>query len=210
MINPEIIYNNLEKFSIYPSHQEIYDKILTNININKKFILYGERFCGKSFFCRKLALKLIELLKLDNIKIIDFPLVVLNKLYQNGIQNLNSKTLKEFMENRDINRILKIEKSELIILDEINSTIFEELSKFNFHISTNQIFIQVIGIKGLYMKNKQLFDNFGYKLYELGYPNYNELINMIKTYNKISKENIDYSIVLESKGDKNTFRSLFL
>ena len=210
MINPEIIYNNLEKFSIYPSHKGVFDFILANINIDKRSIICGERFCGKSFFCRKLASKLREILNLDNIKIIDFPLVILNKLYENDIQNLNSRILKEFIENNDIHNILKIKNSDLIILDEINSTIFEELLKYNFQISENQIFIQVIGIKGLYMKNKQHFDYLGYKFFELDYPNDNERINMIKTYIKISKENLDNNIVAELKEDKDVFRSLFL
>ena len=83
MIDPEFIYNNIEEYEIYPSHKENFVTILENIEFERRLIITGQQFGGKSFFCRKLAHEIKKKLNLniDKILICDFPLMILDHYY---------------------------------------------------------------------------------------------------------------------------------
>jgi len=209
MINPEIIYTNIDKFDIYPCHEQVFNKILSNIEENRRILLYGDRFCGKSFFCKKLSQKIATQLDLESIKILDYPLVIMEKMIDEGYENFNSRLLKDFLKSSELGKILDIKKLDLIILDEINSTVFRDLLKHQFEIRGDQILIQVIGIRGLYINNKETFEKLNYTFYELDYPSNDERIALIDKYISISKENLNDELIADSILDRDKYRSLF-
>lgn len=210
MINPEIIYRNIDKFDIYPSHKHVLNEIFSNITKDRRIILYGDRFCGKSFFCKKLTQKIATKLDLKTIKIIDYPLTIMENMVESGYEDFNNRLLKEFLNSSNLTEILELKKSDLIIFDEINSTVFRELLKYQFELQDEQVLIQVIGNRGLYINNKEALKKLNYKFYELDYPNDAERIAMIDKYISISKDQLNDELIAESRLDKNKFRSLFI
>ncbi len=217
MIDPELISNNIEEFEIYPSHKENFITILENIEFERRLIISGHQFCGKSFFCRKLALKIKKKLNLNNDKILicDFPLMILELMLEKDIIVLNDETIKSFLKENNINEILGVKNKDLIILDEINTPIFDNLFKCKFDLENNQIIIKVIGpsVKGLFFGNKNYFAELGYNIYDLKFPTGDERVDMLEKYISLSGvilNNQDYEVISESKNDVNKFKSLFI
>ncbi|MBA7584511.1 hypothetical protein ES708_26466 [subsurface metagenome] len=216
MIDPEFIYNNIEEYEIYPSHKEIFNTILENIEFERRLVITGQQFGGKSFFCRKLALRIKKKLNLeiDKILICDFPLMILELMLEKEILVLNDETIKSFLMENNLNEILDLKNKDLIILDEINSPIFDNLFKSKLKLENNQIIIKVIGpnVKGLFFGNKNYFEGLGYKIYDLKFPTGDERVNMLDKYissSGILLEDRDYEVISESRNDINKFKSLF-
>ncbi len=191
MINSEKIFINIEKFEIYPSHEQIFNAILNKCEEEKKIIIRGVLQSGKSFFCRKLSIFLKEKLNLhdSDIKIIDLPLLILNNMFQNKMQDVSIKIINKFIKQNDLNELIHIQDFKIIILDDINDMIFKDLPKFRYNIKNNQILIQVLENK-LYQINKTELQDLNYKVYELNSPNDQDLKIMIKKYNNIFNVNI--------------------
>jgi len=191
MINSEKILINIEKFEIYPSHEQIFNAILNKCEEEKKIIIRGVLQSGKSFFCRKLSIFLKEKLNLhdNDIKIIDLPLLILNNMFQNKMQDVSIKIINKFIKQNDLNELIHIQDFKIIILDDINDIIFKDLPKFRYNVKNNQILIQVLENK-LYQINKTELQDLNYKVYELNSPNDQDLKIMIKKYNNIFNVNI--------------------
>ena len=189
MINSEKIFNNIEKFDIFPSHRPIFNEILKNIETEKKIVIRGEQLSGKSFFCRKLMQAVIEKLdiEIDSAKIYDFPLFLLKRMWEKKLKKLNSEILKLFIKENNLFEILKLKDYELIVLDELNDILFRDLLTIEYRLNTTQILIQVID-NGLYYHNKEIFKKLGYKVYTLYFPLMKELTEMIESYKKMFEE----------------------
>ncbi len=216
MIDPEYIYNNIEEYEIYPSHKEIFNKILENIEFERRLVITGQQFGGKSFFCKKLALKIKKKLNLeiDKVLICDFPLLILELMLEKKILVLNDETIKSFLMENNLNEILGVKNKDLIILDEINSPIFDNLFKCKLNLENNQIIVKVIGpsVKGLFFGNKNYFEELGYKIYDLKFPTGDERVAMLDNYvslSGITLDDQDYAVISESRNDLNKFKSLF-
>ena len=207
MINPEKILNNIEKFDIFPSHQPIFDEILSNIETVKKIVIRGEQLSGKSFFCMKLMHAVIDKLdiNIDRVKIYDFPLFLLKIMWENKIKKLNPEILKLFIKENNIFEILRLKDFDLILLDEINDILFRDLLAIEFKLNTNHILIQVID-NGLYYHNKEIFKKLGYKVHTLHFPLMKELNELIESYKKIFK---DSSISVQNLS-QNKFKSMII
>lgn len=210
MVNSEFIFDNIEKFDIHSSQKEIFEKIVNNIENDKKILITGDQLSGKSFFSRKLALHLKEKLKLDSNRIIiyDYPLIILEIMVEQGVLDINNSKIKKFLDNNNLHEILKFDKHDLIILDELNSTIFADLIKYEFEIKENQIIIIVCGIRGLYLLNKKYFDEKFFQYYHLPFPSLQDKNKMLKQYQKLSNTQI---LNIEEKTsflDNKKFKSL--
>lgn len=205
MINTELIFKNIEKFDIYPSHKAIFDTIVKNIEEEKKIIIRGEQFSGKSFFCRKLLKSIVNKLdiNIEKTKIYDFPLVLFKKMWEDNIKDFNPNILQIFLEKNNINEILELNNFDFIILDDINDFLFRDLLKLEYDLNKNQILIQVIEDQ-LYYANKEVFQKLDYKVYQINFPSMKELIEMIKNYEIIFK---GQSIILRNFS-KAKFKSL--
>ena len=210
MINSEFIFDNIEKFDIHSSQKEIFEKIVNNIEKDKKILIAGDQLSGKSFFSRKLALALKEKLKLDSNQIIiyDYPLIILEIMVEQGILDINNSKIKKFLDNNNLHEILKFDNHDLIILDEINSTIFADLIKYEFEIKENQIIILVCGVRGLYLLNKKYFDEKNFQYYHLQFPSLQDKIKMLKQYQKLSNTPILNFEEKTSSLDNKKFKSL--
>jgi len=207
MINSEKIFNNIEKFDIFPSHQPIFDEILNHIETEKKIVIRGEQLSGKSFFCRKLIHTVMEKLDIDidHVKICDLPLFLLKIMWDNKVKKVNPEILKLFIKENNIFEVLRLKDFDLIVLDEINDILFRDLLTIVYKLNTNQILIQVID-NGLYYYNKDIFKKLGYKVHTLHFPLMSELIELIESYKKIFK---DSSISVQNLS-QNKFKSMII
>jgi len=207
MINSELIFKNIEKFDIFPSHKSIFDTIVKNIEEEKKkkIIIRGEQFSGKSFFCRKLLKSIVNKLdiNINKTKIYDYPLVLFKKMWEDNIKDFNPNILQIFLKKNNINEILELNNFDFIILDDINDFLFRDLLKLEYNLNINQILIQIIEDR-LYYANKEVFQKLDYKVYQINFPSMKELIEMIKNYERIFK---GQSIIL-SNFSKDKFKSL--
>lgn len=207
MINSEKIFNNVEKFEIFSSHQPIFDDILNNIETEKKIVIRGDQLSGKSFFCRKILRGIANKLgiHIDRTKIYDYPLFILKKMWQNEIKTFNLAVLKTFLKENNVNEILILDHYDIIILDELNDFLFRDLLKIEYDLDVNQILIQIID-NGLYFHNKGIFQKLNYKVYQLAFPLMEELNDFIKSYDKIFNEQSSLKKVLS----QNQFKSIII
>jgi len=189
MINSEKIFNNIEKFEIFPSHQPIFDDIFDNIEIEKKIVIRGEQISGKSFFCRKLLRAIVDKLgiQIERTKIHDYPLFLLKKIWENGIKKFSPEVLKEFLKENNIKEILNFDNFDIIILDELNDFIFRDLLTIEYNLNKTQILIQIIDNR-LYYFNKGIFQKLNYKIYQITFPLMIELNDMLESYEKTFNE----------------------
>ncbi len=187
MIDPNLIYNNIEEFEIYPSHKEIFITILDNIETEKKIIIAGEMLGGKSFFGKKLSVAIGNKLKIkeDKIFICDLGLILFKKMIEEDIQNVNANKINEFVEKNNLNVLLNISDYNIIVLDEINDIIFNELLKFKYEINSKQILIQIVENR-LFLRNKFILNEMNYKSYQLVFPKISEIKEMIGHYNSLA------------------------
>ncbi len=187
MIDPNLIYNNIEEFEIYPSHEEIFNLILDNIETEKKIIISGEKLGGKSFFGKKLSVAIGNKLKIkeDKIFICDLGLILFKKMIEDDIQNVNANKIREFVEKNNLNVLLNISDYDIIVLDEINDIIFNELLKFKYEINSKQILIQIVENR-LFLRNRSILNEMNYKNYQLIFPKISEIKEMIRHYNSLT------------------------
>ena len=183
MINPNLIYNNIEEFEIYPSHEEIFNNILDNIETEKKIIISGEMLGGKSFFGKKLSVAIGNKLniKKEKIFICDLGLILLKKMIEEDIQNVKANNISEFAEKNNLNVLLNISEYNIIVLDEINDIIFNDLLKFKYEINSEQILIQIVENR-LFLRNRFILNEMNYKNYQLIFPKISEIKEMIGHY----------------------------
>lgn len=196
MINSEKIIQNISKFKIYTSHNTIFESILKVLNEDRnKIVIRGEMLSGKSFFCQKLALELIKIKRINQnkIKIIDLPLEILKYLKDKEIKNINFDIIKQYVNDRNINDIIKYQAYDIIILDDINDIIFADLLKLAYSIEKSQILIQVIDDNLYYTNVKEYLDQ-NFSVFHLTFPSLIEIKEMLERYFElfqISKINID-------------------
>ncbi len=205
MINSENIFNNIEKFDLFPSHQSIFNEIIINIEKERKVIIRGEKLSGKSFFCKKLLIAIVDKLgiNIENTKIYDLPLIILKKMWKKKIREFTPEILQDFLHNNNISEIVELDNFDIIILDEINDFLFRDLLKINYPINKNQILIQVIE-NAIYYPNKEILQKLDYNIYQLNFPSIQELINMIENYKRI----FNNPIKISKNFSKDKFKSL--
>lgn len=211
LIDPDIILEKLEEFNIYSAHSDIFDEIIDNIETEKKIIISGDSFCGKSFFTKKLTLILKEKLHLkeSNIKIIDYPLIILETMLKNGIKEINKDKIKNFLQENVLNEIIPYKDFDIVVFDEINSTIFNDLFRYNFCFKKEQIIFLIISIRGMYLKYKDTFIKNNFKFYDLSFPTEQDMKNTISKYSELNGIQI-YKNIDCKKIKKETFFSLFV
>ena len=205
MINSELIFNNIEKFDIYPSHMGVFSSILDNIETEKRILIRGEQLSGKTFFCRKLVYAIKEKLNLkkNKIKFYDLPLILLKIIGENDISVINFDVIRNFIEKNNPNKILKIDSFDLIVLDDINDLFFADISKIEYNLNQDQILFQLIE-DNLYYSNKNEIEKINYSIYQLDFPPLTEIKIMIEEYMKIFK---NYTIDLVNL-TKDKFKAL--
>ena len=205
MINSELIFNNIEKFDIYPSHMGVFSSILDNIETEKRILIRGEQLSGKTFFCRKLVYAIKEKLNLkkNKIKFYDLPLILLKIIGENDISVINFDVIRNFIEKNNPNKILKIDSFDLIVLDDINDLFFADTLKIEYNLNDDQILFQLIE-DNLYYTNKNEIEKMNYSIYQLDFPPLTEIKIMIEEYMKIFK---NYTINLVNL-TKDKFKAL--
>lgn len=211
LIDPDITLENLEQFEIYSVHSDIFNLIIDNIETEKKIIISGEPFCGKSFFSKKLILVLKEKLDLEesNIKIIDYPISILESMQEHGIKNINREKIMNFLQENDLNVIIPYQDYDIVVFDEINSMIFSDLFRYNFCFREEQTVFLIISIRGMYLRYRDSFNKKNFKFYDLSFPTERDMKNLIGKYEELTGIQI-YNYIDNKKIKRETFKSLFV